>query len=287
MPFSKDFLIEIAREYELKDSQIEVFMLIFGEGKSRLQIEKDHNISTSTTGTRLTEVYSKFGFTGMRPNKIPELSAFLQDRYKLYCRSKPKPEIVINDIDVLVHEVRSRLLPFITDPSKTIGTMKILSQRVPVDKIYIYLNVLERISCEVYVPQWEQDFIPSNPTDFDRYGLGRVQQKRLEALTAVRANPKLMVVGKPGAGKTTLLKSLAVECISKNLFNDLVPIFVTLRDFAENAKKDQSWKLADYLVDLLAEEWEKCDRASAEKILSEGRALVLLDIAILNELRTR
>nr|WP_242022123.1 NACHT domain-containing protein [Trichocoleus sp. FACHB-90] len=88
-----------------------------------------------------------------------------------------------------------------------------------------------------------------------------------------------MVVGKPGAGKTTFLKSLAVECIQSKteLFADLVPLFVTLREFAEEARRTQSWNLLDYLRLLLAEQWNGCDRASAEKILTHGRSLVLLD----------
>jgi len=185
------------------------------------------------------------------------------------------------NIDTLVQQVRSRLLPVITAPGSAIGTMKMLPvhRSVPVDKIYIDLNVLEQLSCSSYFSEWRQKFDPDNHQEFDRLGLGRVRERRVEALSAVKDYPKLMVLGKPGAGKTTLLKSLAVECVQPKteLFAHLVPLFVTLREFAEKASETQSWKLLDYLTWLLAERWNGCDRASAEQILTQGRSLVLLD----------
>ena len=185
------------------------------------------------------------------------------------------------DIDALVQQVRSRLLPVITAPDSAIGTMRMLSvsQTVPVDKIYIDLNVLERLSCSYNFSDWRQKFDPDNCHDFDRLGLGRVTEQRVEALSAIKKYAKLMVLGKPGAGKTTLLKSLAVQCVQPEteLFADLVPLFVTLRDFAKKASETQSWKLLDYLTWLLAEQSNGFDRASAEQILMQGRSLVLLD----------
>jgi predicted NACHT family NTPase len=184
-------------------------------------------------------------------------------------------------IDALVQQVRSRLLPVITAPGSAIGTMRMfsVSQPMPVDKIYIDLNVLEQLSCSYNFSDWRQKFDPDNCHDFDRLGLGRVRERRVEALSAVKDYPKLMVLGKPGAGKTTLLKSLAVECVQPEteLFANLVPLFVTLRDFAKKASETQSWKLLDYLTWLLAEQSNGFDRASAEQILMQGRSLVLLD----------
>ena len=195
--------------------------------------------------------------------------------------SDPPAESEKDDIDELVREVRSRLLPVITAPDSPIGTMRMLSvnRPVPVDKIYIDLNVLEQLSCSSHFSDWRQKFDPDNHQDFDRLGLGRVRERRVEALSAVKDYPKLMVLGKPGAGKTTLLKSLAVECVQPEteLFADLVPLFVTLRDFAKKASETQSWKLLDYLTWLLAEQSNGFDRASAEQILTQGRSLVLLD----------
>ncbi|MEX0272559.1 NACHT domain-containing NTPase, partial [Leptolyngbyaceae cyanobacterium UHCC 1019] len=143
----------------------------------------------------------------------------------------------------------------------------------PVDKIYIELDVLTSLICNSDPFQKTGD-----RQGFDQVGLGDVE-RRQEAISVVEEYQKLMVVGKPGAGKTTFLKSLAVECIQPeptSLFPDLVPLFVTLRDFAKAARKTQSWDLVDYLAGVLVR-WKVCDRATAEEILDQGRSLILLD----------
>ena len=73
MLFPEDFLIKIANEYNLTKAEREVFLPIFSEGKSKSQIAKDDHISQSVISTRLTGVYSKFGFPDMRPHKAWEL----------------------------------------------------------------------------------------------------------------------------------------------------------------------------------------------------------------------
>ena len=283
MPFSKDFLTGIGREKKLTDKQIDIFVLLFGEDKNKAQIEIELGTSETAISTQLTEIYKKFKINDPGSHKEKHLRRYLENCQKPQSPnslSDPPAESLKDDIDALVQQVRSRLLPVITAPGSAIGTMKMLSvsQSVPVDKIYIDLNVLEQLSCSSYVSEWPQKFDPDNQ-DFDRLGLGRVRERRVEALSAVKNYPKLMVLGKPGAGKTTLLKSLAVECVQPEteLFVNLVPLFVTLRDFAKEASKTQSWKLLDYLTWLLAERWNGCDRASAEQILMQGRSLVLLD----------
>ena len=182
-------------------------------------------------------------------------------------------------IDVLVQQVRARLLPVITAPDSNIGTMRMfsVSQPVPVDKIYIDLNVLEQVSCSRHFSDWRGEYEPGNRQDFDRLGLGQVQQKRVEAISVVKKYAKLLVLGKPGAGKTTFLKSLAVKCIQpeEEFFADLVPLFVTLPEFAKRAH-ETSWDLLDYLAEALSKQSNGCD-ANVKEILVQERALVLLD----------
>lgn len=185
------------------------------------------------------------------------------------------------DIDALVQQVRSHLLPFITAPHSIIGTMRMfsVSQPVPVDKIYIDLNVLEQVSSSRHFSNWRDEYEPGNRQDFDRPNSGKVKQKGVEAISVVKNYTKLLVFGKPGAGKTTFLKSLAVKCIQpeENFFADLVPLFVTLPEFAKMVHKTKtSWNLLDYLAKELANQSNGCD-ANVKEILVQGRSLVLLD----------
>lgn len=191
-------------------------------------------------------------------------------------------EICINgqaNIDALVQQVRSRLLPFITAPHSIIGTMRMfsVSQPVPVDKIYIDLNVLEQVSSSRHFSNWRGEYEPGNRQDFDRLSLSQVKQKGVEAISVIKDYAKLLVLGKPGAGKTTFLKSLAVKCIQpeENFFADLVPLFVTLPEFAKRAH-ETSWDLLDYLAEALSKQSNGCD-ANVKEILVQGRSLVLLD----------
>ena len=191
---------------------------------------------------------------------------------------------VSSGIDQVVQQVRSRLLPLITAPDSAIGTMRMLgvNHSVLVEEIYVDLNVLKELSCSLLLSDWEGYRATADSCEsFDRLGLSPVERKRVNALSTVQDKDysKLMVVGKPGAGKTTFLKSLAVTCIQseKEFFTDRVPIFVTLREFAREASEAQSWKLIDYIVQVLAEQWQVCDYETATEILQQGRSLVLLD----------
>ncbi|MFN5857116.1 MAG: NACHT domain-containing protein, partial [Pseudanabaenaceae cyanobacterium] len=125
--------------------------------------------------------------------------------------------------------------------------------------------------------------------DFDRWGLAAIQQKRVEGIAAVKNHSKLMILGKPGAGKTTFLKFLAMSCINGNDFADLVPVFVTLKDFADT--ENTSGLLA--FISRQAEQYGivettqvnrgffdylfNRDTNATETLLRKGKILVLLD----------
>ncbi|UUO16010.1 NACHT domain-containing protein [Dolichospermum heterosporum] len=188
-------------------------------------------------------------------------------------------------IDDLVEEVRS----LTRDKFKNLhGTMQMLrvSDPVPVDEIYIDLNILDQVSSYRTFSDWRKDFQP-DWRNFDRLGSGAVKQKGLPALSKVKDCRRLMVFGKPGSGKTTFLKSLGILCIDKkNQFDeqDYVPIFIRLNKFAEyihplklQTANQEQLHLFDYIYTREFCSWDEINKQVIQTILSNSRTLVLLD----------
>jgi len=91
-------------------------------------------------------------------------------------------------------------------------------------------------------------------------------------LEAVEEIKKLVVLGKPGAGKTTFMKYLAMACLGGKFHGELVPIFVTLKVYAETKGTPT---LQEYIFAEMQQ--RKVSREAVERLLEEGRALILLD----------
>ncbi|NEQ27334.1 MAG: NACHT domain-containing protein, partial [Microcoleus sp. SIO2G3] len=175
--------------------------------------------------------------------------------------SQPNPEV---SIDSLVQEVRDRIQPLI---KQACGTMRVLDMSYPIglNDIYTDVNILERITSRRGL-EWTEMMREAGREQFDRFCLGDVREERVPALEAVERFDKLMILGKPGAGKTTFLKRLAMQCIGDKFMADRVPVFVTLKEFAE---ADRQPSLLEYL-----------DRWAGESlvaIVQAGRAMILLD----------
>ena len=135
------------------------------------------------------------------------------------------------------------------------------------------MNILEKITGRrrLNMSQLIETFdIESD--DFDRFGLSKVIGNRCLGLKVVENNSKLMVLGKPGAGKTTFLKHLAIQCISDNLLTDKVPIFITLKEFAETQEKQS---LSEYINNLFTQGKISIDHI--KKLFISGKILWLLD----------
>ncbi|WP_206753905.1 NACHT domain-containing NTPase [Microcoleus sp. FACHB-1515] len=177
--------------------------------------------------------------------------------------AEPEP-IDPPNIDRLVEEVRDRIQPLI---EQACGTMRVLDMSYPIglDDIYTDVNILERITSRRGL-EWAEMMREAGREQFDRFCLGDVREQRVPGLVAVERFDKLMILGKPGAGKTTFLKRLAMQCIGGKFKPDRVPVFVTLKDFAEAESQPN---LLEYL--------DRWSGLSFEAIVQAGRAIILLD----------
>lgn len=174
------------------------------------------------------------------------------------------------DIDALVLEVRQKIGNNIVTRCGTIRVLD-MSQPIGLNDIYTKVNILERITGRrrKEIPELLLECTKEN---FDRVGLSTIAEERVHGLDAVKRYAKLMLLGKPGAGKTTFLKYLSLQCITDDVLDKLVPIFVSLKDFAEAANQVS---LLEYINQQLAE--YEVTSTQITNLFSWGRVLFLLD----------
>ena len=70
--------------------------------------------------------------------------------------------------------------------------------------------------------------------DFYRFGVTAPIVKRVPGFEVFARQQRIVIYGKPGAGKTTFLKHCAINCAAGDFRPELIPIFVTLKHFAEH-----------------------------------------------------
>ncbi|OKH52841.1 hypothetical protein NIES2101_13370 [Calothrix sp. HK-06] len=153
-----------------------------------------------------------------------------------------------------------------------------MTQPIGLDDIYTSVNILEKITGRIRVASIEELIANVSREDVDRFSLGRVSEERVPGLEAVTKYSKLMILGKPGAGKTTFLKYLALLCIKGKFQENRIPLFITLKDFAEAPNQPN---LFTYLIQKLFKYGIKTSKGtninSIEQLLKQGKLLVLLD----------
>lgn len=175
-------------------------------------------------------------------------------------------------IDTLVQMLRSAHYDKIQSQCGTLYLLDI-ARPINLNDLYVDVNILEEITNQKWLDISNLPKIDFN--EFDRFGLGKIHQKRVWGVEAVVKYSHLMVLGKPGSGKTTFLQSLAISC-NQGLFQaDYLPIFISLKNFAEDTKFRSQISLCNYLseyfINLGFSEQELIT------IFAQGKALILLD----------
>jgi predicted NACHT family NTPase len=179
---------------------------------------------------------------------------------------------LIKDINVLVQQVRSQRQCKIQDQCGTLQLLNI-ARPVAIDNLYVDITALEEISSQ----QWLElsDLQGFTPQEFDRFALEERSQK-IAGITAVKIYSKMRVLGLPGAGKTTFLQHLAIQCNRGYFAADRVPIFINLRDFADEVRETGESSLLSYIyTEFLTS--GITEPSALETLLREGRVLLLLD----------
>lgn len=190
------------------------------------------------------------------------------------------------NIDELITSVRDNIYGSIYEKC---GFMRVLdmSQPIGMEDIYTDVNILEKITGRRRLAISEM-LEQVDAENFERFSLSS-REERVPGLQAVEEHSKLMIFGKPGAGKTTFLKHLAIQCVEGQFKPKLVPLFITLKDFAEAPGQPS---LLEYLIQLSASYGVEPDTqvktglltklfsnysTAVELLLTQGRVLLLLD----------
>ena len=242
------------------------------------QIRRKYNAADWTqeglaesAGVSRSTVGSFFAGKGIDRNNFIELCTVLDLNWEDVIDRPVEPEVDSVEIDTIVQAIRERIKPIVHEKC---GTMRVLDMEQPIELtgergIYTNVNILERITGRnrLEIAEILQN---CGVEEFDRAGLSQVTEKRVPGLKAVEQHRKLMVLGKPGAGKSTFLKYLAMQCIEGNFQANRIPIFITLKDFAEIEGNPDLFTYIAQFIELPAPE-------ALQKVLQQGQMLVLLD----------
>jgi len=159
-------------------------------------------------------------------------------------------------------------------------------RRMELAQVYVNLNT----RTQVPVAEGEKRREP-------RAQLEGRETRPLGVLEATIANPRLVLLGDPGAGKSTFVNHLAL-CLASHRLEpeagwldrlpgwpadqaDVVPLLVTLRDFArslpEGEKQPEPRLLWDFIAERLKAKKLEAAAAPLEQLLEGGQAILLFD----------
>lgn len=195
------------------------------------------------------------------------------DGNSLVQRLPTQADVSPPDLTTLIQELRQWVYDTVEERC---GTMRILDMSYPIgiEDIYTDVNILEQLSGRRR-KKLEELLQTVETEEFDRLGLGQITEERVSGMEAVQKYRRLIILGKPGAGKTTFLKHLAIQCNQGKFEANRLPVFVTLKDFAEAPNQPS---LLNYISQ---REWNRdaseADVSPFALVFEQGQALMLLD----------
>ncbi len=274
--FPKKFLMQMAQTHQLSVDQESVFLLRFGEEREDREVASFLNISEEAYRKRMGEIYRKFDISGKGPGKSNRLLHILQNYLEASSSSDQDLSIANRsnqgsaiDIEELVQQVRDRSRQIIQERCATLRVLD-MSHPINLENIYTGTDVLEKITSRRRLGIAD---LLDTYHGRDRLEMGGINEDRVSSMDALDRYSKLMLLGKPGAGQTTLLKYTALKCSQGEIFSDLVPIFVTLRQYA-GAESQPS------LLDYISQDFHTYsigDQPTLKQVLQQGRAILFLD----------
>ncbi len=279
--FPQKFLTRMAQIHQLSADQERVFLLRFGENQEDREVAVFLGISEEAYRKRMGEIYRKFDIGGKGPGKNNRLLHILQNYLdaeptapndqNLPKQATPALSVAALDINIeeLVQQLRYRSRQIIQERCATIRVLD-MSHPISLEEIYTGTDVLEKITSRRRLGIAE---LLATYHGRDRLGSSAIDESRVSSMDALSRYRKLMLLGKPGAGKTTLLKYTALKCSQGDIFDDLVPIFVTLRQYAGSESQPR-------ILDYIAQDFRSYnigDELTLRHLLQHGRAILFLD----------
>ncbi|MBH8574446.1 NACHT domain-containing NTPase [Nostocaceae cyanobacterium CENA369] len=155
------------------------------------------------------------------------------------------------------------------------GNLHLLDIARPINLNDMYVDV--KIFEELTSKRWLEilDLYKLEANEFKQLGLSHPLPERVSGLEVIRKYSKLVLLGKPGCGKTTFLQSIAISCDRGVILPEYLPIFVSLKNFAEDIQGRNQISFFNYLHDNLIN--FGVSEQELVTLFYHGKALILLD----------